>query len=152
MAANYRPISVLSPIAKVFEKIIYSRLNSFFIRNNIICEEQFGFRRGHSTSLAIADIYSNILDNLDRKNCTCAVFLDLKNTYDTINHDILLQKRCKYGIRGKASDLMKSYLTNRIQYTVVDNVVSNPRPIKIGIPEGSTLCPFLFIVYINDLP
>jgi len=87
MATNYRPVSVLSPIAKVFEKIVYSRLNSFFIRNNIICEEQFGFRRGHSTSLAIVDIYSNILDNLDRKNYTCAVFLDLKKAFDAVDHD-----------------------------------------------------------------
>jgi len=83
MAINFRPIYVLSPIAKVFEKI--SGLNSFFIRNNIICEEHFGFRRGHSTSLGIADISSNIFDNLDRKNYTRAVFLDLKKAFDTLN-------------------------------------------------------------------
>ena len=151
MATNYQPISVC-PIAKVFEKIIYSRLNSFFIRNNVICEEQFGLWRGHSTSLAIADIYSNILDNLDRKNYTCAVFLYLKKGFDIVNHDIVA-KTLQNGIRGNASDLRKSYLTNRIQYTVVDNhVASNPHQIKTGIPQGSMLGPLPFIVYITDLP
>lgn len=110
LTTNYRPISLISNLAKIFEKLIHSRLINFLKNNTIISDKQFGFLKNIGTKEALAHFFGIIYKNIDCKLPTIAAFLDLANTFDTINYDILFQKLRRYGIRGKALDLITSYL------------------------------------------
>ena len=149
---NYRPIATLSPFSKILEKIVFNQLNSFLEKHNTIFKYQFGFRKGHSTEQAILEITDNLKTSIDNKLITCGLFLDFSKALDTVNHNILLSKLYKYGIRGKPLDWFTSYLLNRTQYVQIGNDKSSPLEIVCGIPQGSTLGPLLFLLYINDMP
>ena len=148
---NYRPISVIPIFAKIFEKVIYSRLYSFLTSINAIYENQFGFRKKHSTSHAINYSINYILKEIEAKNHVIGIFIDLSKAFDTIDHKKLLIKLESYGIRGVCHDLLKSYLTNRTQYTTFQHTESDVCSIEYGVPQGSVLGPLLFLVYINDI-
>ena len=149
---NYRPISLLSPIAKVFEKLLYVRLENFFSCKKVINNQQFGFRKGYSTELAIIDVHNRIIKNTDNGYYTCCIFLDLSKAFDTVNYLILLEKLYAYGIRGSMHSLLKSYLSNRKQFTWCNDTKSENSTIVCGVPQGSTLGPLFFSLYVNDLP
>ena len=147
---NYRPISLLSVFSKIYEKLIYSRIYSYLDKNNLIYSKQFGFRGGYSTNHAIISITEHIRNLLDNGEFVCGVFIDLEKAFDTVHHDILCDKLKYYGLRGKVNDLLKSYLSNRKQFVTINGFNSELKDIACGVPQGSSLGPLLFLLYIND--
>jgi len=122
---NYRPISLLPVFDKIFEKLICNRILKFWNKYNIFYQFQFGFRKNHSTALALLEITDSIYKWLDDQNYVIGLYLDLQKAFDTVNHSILLHKLSNYGIRGTMLVWFKDYLSNRKQYTTLgDGLIS----------------------------
>ena len=150
LIANYRPISILPVFSKVYEKAIYTRLDSFLKSNNILTDNQYGFRKGHSTFMPNQDLYDKISLASQNNEHVIAIFLDLAKAFDTIDHSIMCDKLYYCRVRGTALELFRNYLSNRKQYVSYNGVTSRFLDVSLGVPQGSILGPLLFIVYIND--
>ena len=120
VVTNYRPISLLSSFSKIFEKLLYQRLDTFIRKHSIISPFQYGFQAGHSTKHAVTNVITMAYDNINNKKFTGVSFLDIKKAFDRVDHHILINKLEHYGIRGTANDLLKSYLLQRKQFIVID--------------------------------
>ena len=147
---NYRPISLLSVISKIFEKLIYKRIYNYLDLKKFIYSKQFGFRGNHSTNHAIISITEHIRTLLDKGDYVCGIFVDLEKAFDTVHHDILCEKIKAYGFRGNINNLLKSYLNERKQYVSINGFDSDVKNVTCGVPQGSSLGPLLFLLYIND--
>ena len=148
---NYRPISVLSAFSKIFERVIQGRILGFLKRQGTILGSQYGFRRGHSTYMAVLDMVEKIREAWEKGEHCLGIFIDFKKAFDTVDHQILLSKMEHLGIRGVPLELIRSYLKNREQYVVFNGMESSHHGISVGVPQGSILGPLFFLIYINDL-
>ena len=150
--SNYRPISVLPTISKILESAVKEQVLGYFISNDLLSEHQSAYLKGKSTITALHYIVNEWLKNINNGliNAVCA--LDLSKGFDSLSHNILLYKLAKYGIQDKALNWFRSYLQNRKQHVKCNGNLSKCTNINTGIPQGSILGPFLFLIYMNDLP
>ena len=149
---NYRPISIIPVVAKVFERIIYDQLYAFLMDNNILSSYQSGFRSLHSTVISLLEATDDWAYHIDQGNVNAVVFLDLKKAFDAVDHSILVSKLAVYGIGGASIEWLKSYLSERNQKCFLNGSLSNNCVLSRGISQGTILGPLLFLLYINDLP
>ena len=155
--SNYRPISLLSTMSKVLEKVVYNRVYNFLNQTGQISDKQYGFRAKHSCEHAVGQLIGSILKNLENKKTTVSVLLDLSKAFDTIKHDIMLKKLDLYGVRGTPLLWFQSYLSERKLRVKCRTTCSNEEtysdtyPIEYGTPQGSCLGPLIFLIFVNDM-
>ena len=138
-------ISLLNSIAKVIEKIAYEQITDYLEENELLCPQQFGFRRGKCTQHAITYLNEHIRQNMDKSRFTGAVYLDLRRAFGTVDHACLLNKLSHYGIKNNEYLWIQDYLFNRSQYVYYNQVESDKEHISYGVPQGSILGPLLHL-------
>ena len=139
--SNYRPVSVLQVFSKLLERLMYIRLMNFITNNKLLYKYIFGFQKGKSTYMALILLIDRITEALDKGDCVVGIYLDFSKAFDTVNHEILLQKLSMYGIQDIALEWFRDYLTNRSQYVTYNFKKSAKENITCGVPQGSILGP-----------
>ena len=154
LCENYIPISVISNITKIFEKLISRQLNTFLDNNNIIVKHRSSFHRNHSTETSLLQSTEMWLKSMDQIQINGIIFLDMKKAFDTIDHQILLSILQTYGIRDHTFKWFQSYLSQRKQICMFNNYKSDIETIRCRVPHASfkSWSSILFLIYINDLP
>ena len=146
---NYRPVSVLPHVPKVFERIMYHQINNYM--NDKLSKQLTGFRKNHSTQHFLSCMLEIWKEVLDKGGYICEAFMDLSKAFDTLNHDLLISKFGAYGFETDALRYMKRYLTRTKQRVRVNKTFSERERINISAPQGSILGPLLFNICLNDL-
>ena len=152
-AVNYRPISLLSTPSKILEFVVNDALvTHVFVSNDLASDRQWAFRKGFSSDLLLTQLTELWRKEVDKGNAVAVAFIDFKKAFDCVQHEQLLTKLQKnFGILGPMHNWLKSYLSNRLQYTVVNGVKSKMQSVSVGIPQGSVVGPTLFAMYTSDL-
>ena len=148
MFSNYRPISLLPLMSKIFEYVIFYQLFDYMCTNNLLTIEQFGFRTGHSTELAAIQLVDHLTKQMDMGKVPTNIYIDLSKAFDTLEYSILLDKITYYGVCGLENLLLRNYLPGRHQCVDYNGSKSRTNSISLGVPQGSILGPLLFLIYI----
>ena len=149
LVKNYRPVSLLPNVSKVFERILQTQLLSYMEKflSPVLC----GYRKGYNTQRALITLIEKMKESLDNNGLAAAVLMDLTKAFDTINHELLIAKLHAYGFDMDALEIIWSYLKNRLQRTKINVTFSSWTELLEGVPQGSILGPILFNIYLNDL-
>lgn len=149
---NFRPVSVLPIVSKILERHVFNSFYEYLSVNNLITNCQSGFRPKHSCETVLTSLIDRWLKNIDQGKLTGVLFIDLSKAFDTVNHTVLLHKLKMFGVSDNTLEWFESYLCSRKQLVSWNGVLSEPRDITIGVPQGSILGPLFFILFVNDYP